>query len=208
MMKNDINKRLDELEKKHKQDIRITYVILVIVLLLSTISLCVNLGKEPLKGDKGDVGDQGIQGIQGVKGEQGIQGLQGDKGDKGDTGDRGPPGVSGFGRNGKDCIPNKKPVITLIDINGSRISKCTMFTFWLNVSVNDPDNDDLQIDFYFSEESNSSWIHHKTFFGTDGYYNDSIVFEYPYLVDHKTIFFQVVVWDGSDIGLSYYNYVI
>lgn len=230
-----MNKTTDVSEKEKKPEIKknnkrqkifnagIT-IIVIILFLLSTVSLYVNLAKEPKKGEKGDTGAQGIQGYDGkdgkdavfeyqwngtslqIKNKDGIWGslvdLKGLKGDKGKDGD----GSNGI--NGKDCQPNKKPIITLININGSRISKCTEFTFWLNISVDDPENDNLQVDFYYSEEANSSFIYYETFFGTDGTYGTTIIFEYPYFVEHKILYLKAVVWDGSDISLGNYEFTI
>ena len=209
MKKNEMEKIINRIERRQKQYNVLLVIIVLIALLLSAISLGVNFAKEPEKGEQGIQGIQGVQGEKGINGYQGPIGLKGEKGDKGDTGSSGSKGETGSqGPRGKDCPPNQKPIIMLKDFNGIRISKCTEFTFYINVTITDPDDDSLQIDFYFSEENNTGWIHHKTFFGTDDIYGASIQFRYPYIILYKTLYVQVVVWDGSDLSLRTYDYTI
>ncbi len=210
---------------RYKKQKIINFVVLVLVLvaLLTSISALVfNFAKAPVNGRDGKPGVSGVDGRDAffdvrwngsnisIMNSSGLWGswidLRGFDGRAGDSGRDGSDGVDG--RNGRDCSPNKKPVITLNDINGSKIYRCTEFVFWLNVSVMDPDDDDLQVDFYYSEISNSSYVHHETFFGTDGIYRTVISFNYPYHVESKAIYFMVVVWDGSDISLGYFDYTV
>ena len=220
-----VKKDLYKIRKKQSVVNTILVVLVLFALLISVMAVGVNLAKEPEKGETGEIGASGPAGKDGEDGKDAVfeYEINGTyirfknntdpwsnwlniKGDKGETGEAGANGGSGSA--GRDCIPNKKPVISLKDINGSRISKCTEFSFWLNVSVDDPENDDLQIDFYFSEEVNGSWIHHSTFFGSDDIYGVTKTFHYSFTVLHKSLYWCVRVWDGSDISLGYFDVVV
>ena len=206
MKKNEMEKIINRIERRQKQYNVLLVIIVLIALLLSTISLGVNFAKEPEKGEIGPIGPSGKDGKNGINGLNGINGINGTKGDTGSSGSKGETGSQG--PRGKDCPANQKPIITLKDFNGTRISKCTEFTFYINVTITDPDDDNLQIDFYFSEENNTGWIHHKTFFGTDNIYGTIIQFHYPYIILYKTLYVQVIAWDGSDLSLRTYDYTI
>lgn len=172
------------------------------------------------KGDKGDPGEQGLQGIQGPQGVQGPEGLQGPAGPAGATGARGSSGSSGsnggtgpMGPAGKDCPPNQAALVMPLDVNGSYAYSPIpgpndhLYKFWVNVSVDDPENDSLHVDFYWKHGVNDSWTHNTTFIGVDGNYSASREYRRSSAIN-QTMYWLVETWDGSDIGDYYYNFTV
>jgi len=196
---------------RKKEIIIITLVILS--LLIACLSLWTNMSKEPVKGDTGEKGQKGERGLSGHDGKDGMNGssgkngINGTNGLNGRNGLNGTNGINGFdgvsGHDGKDCSPNKISDVKMLSVGGiyNKIScKCYNYVFWLNISIYDPENDNLHISFYYKQNINDKWLSNVIMFGNSGNYNNSVV-----LYD-KNIYWLVEVWDGSDIGLFYYNF--
>jgi len=149
------------------------------------------------QGQRGIQGEQGIQGLQGRPGDPGIKGETGSKGRQGETGPQGPAGVDG--EDGQDAPINVPPTITLINVTGYH--KYYGYKHNLSVLVEDVDDSDLKITFYYAF-FNGSWIQHSIVYGGDGNYTVS---QYS---GHKTMYWLVEVWDGSDISFEQYEYTV
>lgn len=177
----------------------IAIIIAIIALLLSGWA-ALTPGIQGLKGDKGNTGLDGTIGLtgpQGPQGEQGIQGLIGPMGPKGANGATGPKGDDG-----QDCIPNQLPVVTLMDLNYSEDGWKHIFI--INITVNDPEDDNMHINFYYRLNESNEWKLMDGYIGIDGNYSSEKMFCW----NPETIYWLVETWDGSDIGLSYYTYTL
>ena len=144
-----------------------------------------------------------------------FKGEQGDKGDKGDKGDsivgpQGPPGPAPT-----PLPPNNEPIIELITQSGSYVTifpsiiNSCKYTYNIVVGVEDVDEDDLKVQFYWADSVGGPWTLHETYFNGNGEYGTSIIFKYtsaPTL--SKTLFWLVEAWDGQDITTEIYSYTI
>ena len=164
---------------------------------------------------------EGKQGLQGEKGDDGI-GVKGDKGDCGDNGSisvgprglRGSGGSSGAnGKDGVDCMPNQLSLVTLLGLNGTysfNLGGCYHHYYHFNISVGvaDPEDDNMHIVFYTRLSEADQWCEYVKYFGGDGNYNAERNYRYREYEGVLTLFWLVETWDGSDIGLNYYNFTL
>jgi hypothetical protein len=168
-----------------------------------------------------EVGPTGPQGNQGIPGAQGIPGINGTQGPKGNNGSQGPRGPSGSqGPKGDSAPINEPPKISLISVNNTYyVPPCHNYhkhTYNITVFVDDPENDNMQVTFYYSYNTGGPWNDVSTFFGHDGNYSATTDLMYTVPAPatdiitccHKPIYWLVEAWDGSDITTATYNCTI
>lgn len=197
---------MDKNTKNQKLFNMILLVLVLIALLISALAIGTALSKEAEKGDKGDKGDTGATGAKGNPGDMGLQGLRGNEGPSGPMGLPGLPGPKGDtgsrGPTGRDAPVNQIPIVTLNNLSYCYNAK-PPYAYKINITVDDPENDNMHIKFYWSLCNNSKWTLKDEFIGKDGIYISTITFQNQY----EIVYFLVEAWDGSDIGLNYYQYV-
>lgn len=130
---------------------QIALLVAVIALVFASVGYIVNVGPQ---------GEQGPQGEIGPIGEQGPEGSQGLPGEKGEPGETGPEGLPG--QDGKDLMPNEPPIIEWSDEESNcEITYWTSswrkhtYTFVLNFSVSDPEEDAMEIKVW--EQVGDNW---------------------------------------------------
>jgi len=190
-------------------------ILATMALIISIIAILVAGYQAGIPGPRGPMGLQGIEGPQGDIGPEGPQGPQGEPGINGADGKEGPRGPSGSrgprGYDGQDCVPNLASTVILNDLNGTyKYRPCVWhdFTFTINITVEDTEDENLHITFYWRKDINDTWTEHQEYIGNGGVYNSEKMFTYFKDNDPKTLYWLVETWDGSDIGLEYYDYTI
>jgi len=217
-------------EKKKNKGIIFLVILLMLALLLGSIGTA-GFFQKPLKGIQGEQGEQGLQGLPGEKGEKGIQGkpgeqgLQGEKGEKGDrgsSGGSGPRGATGpAGSDGKDCPINEIANVTSFNstchfwyiFEPVCHNKKYFYHFDLSVNVTDPEDDNMHISFYYAEDyltgifypDDIVWTKIVEYIGGNSIYSASVEWSNYVLWTNQTILWLVETWDGSDIGLNYFE---
>jgi len=190
----------------------ISWLALVIAIVALLIAGFLNpVGEQGLKGPEGLQGNDGIQGPigpEGPSGEDGVNGTNGTTGVRGPIGPQGPKGDEG--PPGQSQPPNELPIVEINDLNGTYREGshcCYYYNFWINVSVDDPEDDNMHIKFYWRKDPEHRWYLQDEFIGGDGNYSSE--YEYwKYYKCNQTLYWLVETWDGSDIGLNEFEYTI
>jgi len=194
---------------------KVLIIAVILALICGAIGGAVTGNLLKIKGDRGlqgIAGEDGKDGEDGIQGPQGIQGEKGDKGDKGargDTGRQGPQGETGpqgpAGEDGEDCQCNEEPMII---VNTSDSYTCNGylhgFNFIINISVNDPEDDNKVINLYYKWNEDDDWVRGSTGYlnhwisdSNDDYFVDEMT---KYSIDTcREIWWLVEVDDGLNI---------
>jgi len=180
----------------------IAVIVAIVAILIAGYSIAIEHegpgGPEGPSGMIGEIGPQGPVGEQGPPGINGTDGTDGSRGPRGYTGPKGDPG--------EDCVPNEPPTIDLNSIGGSVISYHSR-VFWFNISLNDTDDTNLSIDVYHRFYTGASpWngpTHYSCKPGDDLYVTKGFTG-----TTHKHIYWLVEVWDGSDLSIEEFEYMI
>jgi hypothetical protein len=219
------NKKAGKTRRLSEGDVYVFDILVVIALLLS-ISAMSYAFLSP-------VAHQGVQGIQGMQGLQGLSpeynwsstqlqfmnpngswgafvDLKGDKGNQGVQGIQGIQGIQGMpGINGTSEV-NHKPIITIPVMQGyyneTSLANYT-FIFNLITSVNDSDNDTVQTIVYYRFSITSVWIPAYIFFDTNQTVTTSVK-TYTTIPVDTMIHWAIMAWDGRDISIKYYAYLL
>jgi hypothetical protein len=190
------------------------------------------------QGDQGIIGQVGPMGPTGSKGDMGdmpshewndtdirfelpdgtwsewidLKGDTGEKGSKGDTGATGPVGPKG-----EDCPINEIADIDILNNSGIYWSQWFgwphyknkyYYQFDLLVDVDDPEDDNMHITFYYRENECDLWDEVVEYIGVDGNYIATVTWNKWEPAVNQTIYWLVETWDGSDLGFNYYNCTI
>jgi len=174
-------------------------IVSIIVLLLIGAVLVGAVYTGAIKGQKGDQGNQGIIGNTGPVGPQGIQGEQGIQGPVGPEGPRGEPG--------RDAPVNQLPGIVLNSFSGRWYPhwQSEEYTYIINFSVDDPEDDNMHIKVYWRWNNNDQWSLLNEYIDGDGNYLASKYFIFFEHKNPRTLHWLVEAWDGSDIALEEFD---
>jgi len=177
------------------------------------------------QGEKGDTGDTGPQGPTGSKGATGATGPQGATGATGPSPEvewdgtmirfQLPDGnwtdwidIQGEqGEPGEDCPANV--VATVTEVSNASTYWYGLFKwhfqFDLTVDVDDPEDDSMHITFYYRTDEIDPWTQVTEYIDGDDEYSATATW-YIYPLAEQTCYWLVETWDGSDIGLNYFEF--
>lgn len=169
---------------------------------------------EEFVGPQGEQGIPGI-GINGTDGKDGYTPVKGIDYDDGKDGARGPKGASGTGAKGdkgdkgdpgKDYVSNQPPVITFTNLTGWFEETPSPTSYWrkwlLEVTIDDPENDMMTVDFLYKFNENDSWCRKAHFIGNNDNYSCILMRHGSGCLD---LYMGVEVDDGHNLVWDFYD---
>lgn len=175
----------------------------IIALILSVLAIAMAFAVQ------GPQGPQGVQGIQGIQGTPGVNGTTGPQGLVGGTGPMGAQGIQGIPGAPEN---NSPPNISNAQLTGhyttlNNTTGLTSYIFNITLTTKDKDNDTIMTVFYYKhalldryEPANYFFLNNYTLRAST-----NLTTIHP---GNKMIYWAVQAWDGRDITMRYFQYMI